>query len=599
MAVTKLLIPLAVAIVSTPVVAQAGGNQHAELDAATIYERVEDSVCLIQCYDTAGRRDSLGTGFILDLNGPKIVTNWHVLHGAARAEAKLSNGTVCSISGIVAAHEDQDIAIAEVITPPSHGGLEGWHQTSLEPLRMATSAPRPGDQVFAVGNPRGLRHTLSDGLISGIRGYGEGSRLQFTAPISPGSSGSPLLNSIGDVVGIVTSTLTNSQNLNFAAPIHQVENLEHGKLIPVHIFSGVDRPGDPYEQRALRLQNEGRIAELIDVATIGLSVDPHNTDLLLLIHAARRATDLPPDLNASRQSADLAPGHADVLMRLVEAYKASDGPGGLLSLPDYNWDSGVPGIRQLSEWEFRTRRWAELDPASAQAHYEHAMAVLANTPSLVIKGVPDPTSDLPAFDRTASGIDDIRDYLQRAVELSEADPRYRARVHHASAVFETRLAKACWNARLLNDPSSSELARAAYESSVELDHDRFQPWYDFGDFLLDPLMTLGSDREECSRHALKCFRECIRLAPERYEGHGGYGTALQALGRHEEAVTSLRYAISLNGTDPGVHATLGRSLLATGDRQGAMTQHARVKELGAIEEADRLFNLIFPSHDSD
>ena len=75
-----------------------------------------------------------------------------------------------------------------------------------------------GDKVVAIGNPRGLEGSVSEGIISAIRGTEGVQVLQITAPISPGSSGGPLFSAAGEVVGVTTATLRDSQSLNFAVP---------------------------------------------------------------------------------------------------------------------------------------------------------------------------------------------------------------------------------------------------------------------------------------------------------------------------------------------------------------------------------------------
>jgi hypothetical protein len=89
-----------------------------------------------------------------------------------------------------------------------------------------------GDNVYAVGNPEGLEGTFSQGLVSGIRQRGSDSILQITAPISPGSSGGPVLNTKGEVVGVAVSTSTEGQNLNFAVPANYLAVLLKNRTPP-------------------------------------------------------------------------------------------------------------------------------------------------------------------------------------------------------------------------------------------------------------------------------------------------------------------------------------------------------------------------------
>ena len=86
-----------------------------------------------------------------------------------------------------------------------------------------------GETVYAVGNPRGLEGTFSDGIISSIRPVGSDKLIQITAPLSPGSSGGPVLNRRGEVIGVSVLTIRDGQNLNFAIPSNYLRTL-HTKI---------------------------------------------------------------------------------------------------------------------------------------------------------------------------------------------------------------------------------------------------------------------------------------------------------------------------------------------------------------------------------
>lgn len=103
-------------------------------------------------------------------------------------------------------------------------GAMDWNCPPSLPL-SGSGLPAIGDAVFAVGNPEGLEGTFSDGIVSGIRSGGDQSRVQITAPISPGSSGGPVLDSEGRVAGVAEATLQGGQELNFAVPARYLSTL--------------------------------------------------------------------------------------------------------------------------------------------------------------------------------------------------------------------------------------------------------------------------------------------------------------------------------------------------------------------------------------
>jgi S1-C subfamily serine protease len=164
------------------------------------------SVVLLVMQDANGQPFSLGSGFFI-ADGV-IVTNLHVVRGSSSGQVKMVGQTrTYPIRGVVGIDANADIVLLEV---------RGANAPSLE-LSQGTDLA-VGDVVYAVGNPEGLEGTFSQGIVSGFRGTGPDKLLQITAPISPGSSGGPIVNSRGEVVGVAVATFKEGQNLNFAVP---------------------------------------------------------------------------------------------------------------------------------------------------------------------------------------------------------------------------------------------------------------------------------------------------------------------------------------------------------------------------------------------
>jgi hypothetical protein len=181
--------------------------------AADVARKVLPSVVLISTTDRNGQPLSIGSGFFVSNN--QIVTNLHVVAGAQKGTAKLRGGNrPFVIDGSVATDEAHDLAIIQVT------GTEG---PSL--LISSESNIQIGDQIYVAGNPEGLEGTFSQGIISAIRQLPTGPIIQITAPISPGSSGGPVLNQQGQVIGVAFATLRDGQNLNFALPSSHVRDL--------------------------------------------------------------------------------------------------------------------------------------------------------------------------------------------------------------------------------------------------------------------------------------------------------------------------------------------------------------------------------------
>lgn len=196
--------------------------QDAEKDLPSISREALKSVVEIETKDQEGQPLSQGSGFVVSNDG-KIVTNYHVIQGAAFAVALFPDGASYQVQGLVASNPNRDLVLLQI-------------QTTSKDFRFLSLADsdkvEAGEQVVALGSPLGLQATVSPGFISGVRETDGLKLLQTTAPISPGNSGGALINLTGKVVGVPTLSLTSvrqnatvSQNLNFAIPSNYVGEL--------------------------------------------------------------------------------------------------------------------------------------------------------------------------------------------------------------------------------------------------------------------------------------------------------------------------------------------------------------------------------------
>lgn len=184
-----------------------------KLELPDLITLVEPSVVRINTVapDGAGQ----GSGFVVDLQGT-VVTNYHVMEGATRAQVEFADGTTAQVTGYRYLLSEKDIAIITIDLPPD----------KLKPLPVAEVLPQKGISVAAFGAPLGLSFTASDGIVSALRkpddmlenlnAQVQGDWVQTTAPVSPGNSGGPLVNMFGAVIGMNTMGRRSGQNLNFA-----------------------------------------------------------------------------------------------------------------------------------------------------------------------------------------------------------------------------------------------------------------------------------------------------------------------------------------------------------------------------------------------
>ncbi len=162
---------------------------------------------------------SLGSGAIVDSRG-WIVTNWHVVRRATKIKVGLNDGTTHEAQ-LVSSDENNDLALLKI-----------ERQEPLPHIEIATETePMLGETVIAVGNPFGLDHTVTKGVISARnRKYEAGDVvfndiLQTDAAINPGNSGGPLVNIRGELVGINMAVLTQAQGIGFAIPARRVAGM--------------------------------------------------------------------------------------------------------------------------------------------------------------------------------------------------------------------------------------------------------------------------------------------------------------------------------------------------------------------------------------
>lgn len=182
------------------------------LSASEVFEQSKNSVGEITTYDKNGNALSLGTGFVYSEDG-KIITNYHVIEEAYSAKITV-NGLSRTVSQVLAYDKDVDLAVLKVSAK------------NLPTLKICTNEHAVGCAVYAIGSSKGLTGTFSQGIISYDDRVLSGVHyVQHTADISSGNSGGPLINAYGEIIGINTMTMRDSQNLNFAISVKELSNL--------------------------------------------------------------------------------------------------------------------------------------------------------------------------------------------------------------------------------------------------------------------------------------------------------------------------------------------------------------------------------------
>lgn len=189
----------------------------AKFSPSQVYSENKDAVVLITVNDANGKMVSFGSGFNIAPEG-LIVTNMHViLNQGYYIEVKFPHhGSFKDVKIIGLGANGLDLALL---------AIPGNNLPKVQGLRSVEVVP--GDRVFVIGNPEGYLNSLSDGIIGAIRQDEWGCvSYQMTAAVSGGSSGGPVFNEFGEVIGIATATVVTGQNLNFSISVDELQKVQ-------------------------------------------------------------------------------------------------------------------------------------------------------------------------------------------------------------------------------------------------------------------------------------------------------------------------------------------------------------------------------------
>ncbi len=207
-----------------------------------LYEGVSSSIVLIEGDISGGTQQ--GSGFVYNFSGRTVVlTNYHVVQGTTDLSVTFSDGNGYS-AAVLGTDPYSDLAVLSVNAPASE----------FKPLDIVSSSTLAvGESVIAIGNPYGLVGSLTTGVVSALGrtitediagDYAIANIIQTSTPINPGNSGGPLLNAAGNVVGITTAIVTNSQGLGFAIPsdtiLKEINDLITTGSYDGHSYLGVE-----------------------------------------------------------------------------------------------------------------------------------------------------------------------------------------------------------------------------------------------------------------------------------------------------------------------------------------------------------------------
>src|SRR5262249_32778470 len=157
-----------------------------------------------------------------------------------------SSGNVYPVKAVLAVDAEGDIALLKIDAPP----------TQIKPLPLDKTSPQEGESIVVIGNPLGLEGSVTNGIVSAVRDIPTFGRIiQITAPISAGSSGSPVVNMQGQVIGIATLQITGGQSVNFAIPSERISQLQIGT--PMSLTELIAASGRNKRAKAVQFFRDG------------------------------------------------------------------------------------------------------------------------------------------------------------------------------------------------------------------------------------------------------------------------------------------------------------------------------------------------------
>ncbi|RJQ56966.1 MAG: tetratricopeptide repeat protein [Nitrospiraceae bacterium] len=254
-----LFIIIAIGLIISPAVSSA--------DADNIFKENSKAVVVVVTLDKKGEPISQGSGFVVRADGA-IVTNYHVISNAKDIKVKVGD-KILDVEGLIHTDKENDLVILKA------------KGEKLQAVKLGdVSKVNVGEKVYVISSPEGLENTISDGLLSGIREIDEKMKiLQITAPISPGSSGGPVFNTAGEVIGVATFLIKEAQNLNFAMPVNLVKDKGDSKKILALKETEIEdyeKTAEYWSSLGYSYWISGRYEEAIDACRQAIKISPED-----------------------------------------------------------------------------------------------------------------------------------------------------------------------------------------------------------------------------------------------------------------------------------------------------------------------------------
>jgi tetratricopeptide (TPR) repeat protein len=488
-----------------------------------LVKKTKPAVVLIQTFDKDNKALGQGSGFFVNNKG-HIVTNHHVLEGAYRATIKTSSGMEYPVEGVIAKNTDADIVKLHVNVPDA----------SVNFLKLTPKVPSEGEDIVVIGNPLGLESTVSNGIVSAVRDIPTfGKILQITAPISPGSSGSPVVNMKGEVIGIATLVVTKGQNLNFAVPSDKILKLnETAKISLLKEYIVATDANDThslFEKGLKELWQANWSAALIYFQKVTVKNPEDANAWSEIAFCYYRLERYEEAIDAYKQSIRIKPNSCDASY-LGKIY-------GKLG----RWQEAIDAYKQSIQTEENRSMLDDIAESITHCYLGDAYGKLGQYQNAI-------------------------EAYEQAIKLMPDN----AEAHY-------NLGSAYYNLDRYQDAIES------YKQAIRIEPDDASAH-----------CSLGSAYYNLGHHqnAVEAYQQAIRIKLDYAEAHYGLGVAYHKLGRYQDAIESYKQAIKIKSDYANAHYNLGGTYLRVGDKGSALEEYKILKTLDT-ELANKLFNIIY------
>lgn len=349
-----------------------------------LVKKIQPAVSTVIAYDIERNIGNIGTGFFVSPQG-HLITNFHVLAGRYAADVRTAAGKSYRVKAVLAENKAADLVKLEVDIPPEE---VSW-------IPLDDRVPEIAERVVVVGSPMGLEQTVSDGIVSSVRDIPPvGTVFQMSAPISPGSSGSPVVSMKGRVVGIATFQFVQGQNLNFAVTSSQIQSLQKfdsAKTIPEWGYGHLGnkpRAAEALCQKGFSFSVNGEDQKALEYFKKATESDPTDSEAWSGLGSCYAGLNNPDDaIAAYKQAVEASPREAASHFHLgnyygklgrfeeaVGAYREAIVLNSGFEAAYYNMGLALTRLGRFDEGLAAFENVTRINPDAAPAHYNAGIA---------------------------------------------------------------------------------------------------------------------------------------------------------------------------------------------------------------------------------